>query len=36
MFLVWSLTELQDEICDVVTDIFNKSLRSGDVPHNWS
>ena len=29
------LMELQEKICDVVADIFNKSLRSGDVPLDW-
>jgi len=26
---------VREKICDVVADIFNKSLRSGDVPLDW-
>jgi len=29
------LLELSDEIADIVAVLFNKSLISGDVPHEW-
>ena len=29
------LVELADEISGTVADLFNKSLRSGEVPPDW-
>ena len=29
------LVELADEISDIVADLFNKSLISGEVPPDW-
>ena len=29
------LIELSEVVCDIVAEIFNKSLRTGDIPEEW-
>ena len=29
------LMELCDVICDIVAELYNKSLSTGDVPQDW-
>jgi len=29
------LLELVDEISEFIADLYNLSLRTGDVPHDW-
>jgi len=33
--LLTLLMELSDGICDFVADLFNKSLKTSDIPQDW-